>query len=227
MKIVLNAHDESLFMDFVKISSKQQDGVEFINAKQERVLFNAISSGDVNAFVIDSAFTYSQKAIDFIKKKHPYVVTIVFGDTRDTVDISGADIYVTYVKDHAYFRSVLLKNIETYEKNFATLKRLTSKVREKIEFADCTYDPNNRSLYHNGEEVASFSEKAGGIIEVLASNYGKLVKKELILEKVWLKSDYFSSRSMDVYVTNIRKTFKENEIDINIRNVSKRGLILQ
>jgi two-component system, OmpR family, response regulator len=100
------------------------------------------------------------------------------------------------------------------------------KQKEKIEFANCVYDPNLRTLYYRNKEISKLSEKTGGIIEILASNFGKLVKKELILEKIWFKSDYFSSRSMDVYITNIRKLFKQNNIELKIKNVSKSGLII-
>jgi DNA-binding response OmpR family regulator len=69
--------------------------------------------------------------------------------------------------------------------------------------------------------------KAGGIIELLAINYGQVVKKEVILEKVWRKSDYFAGRSMDVYVTNLRNTLRNNKIKLSIKNISGIGLILE
>ena len=82
-------------------------------------------------------------------------------------------------------------------------------------------------LYRRNKEITKLSEKQGGILEMLASNYGNAVKKDLILEKVWRKNDYYSSRSMDVYITGIRKIFKENKIKLQIKNISGVGLILE
>lgn len=224
MKIVLNSQSNDLLHEFLKLS--KNNNVEIINAQAEKFLFDCIAAGDVSAFIIDNSSSYTQKAIDFIKKKHPYIPVVVIG--KQEVDkLNNADIYVPLIKDLPYFYSLLTKNIFHYEKNFKSLQCLTIKISNKIEFANCVYDPNIRTLFYEGKECRKFSEKAGGIIEILAANYGKLVRKELILEKIWSKNDYFSSRSMDVYITNIRKIFKEYKIDMKIKSVSKSGLILE
>jgi len=223
MKIVLNTQSSELIDDFIRLSKK--DVVEIINAKVEKMLFDSISVGDVSAFVVENSTTYSQKAIDFIKKKHPYIPVIVIGE--DIHKLNNGDIYLPTESNNQIFYTLIYKNVVSYQENFQALQRLTTKIRDKIEFGECMYDPNQRTLYHKGNEISKFSVKSGGIIEMLAANYGSLVKKELILEKVWLKSDYFSSRSMDVYVTNIRKVFKEHNIDMRIKNISKAGLILE
>ena len=77
------------------------------------------------------------------------------------------------------------------------------------------------------KEIKKFSIKEGGILEILASNYGNVVKKEIILEKLWRKNDYFAGRSMDVYISYLRKTFKDNKIKLSIKNIAGIGLILE
>ena len=133
-----------------------------------------------------------------------------------------------------------------YKKNFETLHKLTAKMHDRIEFDNCTYDPTRRILYHKVrvpqseedkakhkepeyeiKEVEKLSAKKGGILEILAINYGEVVKKEVILEKVWRKTDYFVGRSLDVYITMLRNTFKDNHIKLNIKNISGVGLILE
>jgi len=224
MKVVLNTPSDDLLGDFLKLS--KNNNTEIINGKVEKFLFDIISAGDVNAFIIDNSNNYSQKAIDFIKKKHPYIPVVVIGKI-DLQKINNADIYVQLSKDTSLMFELILKSVLSYEKNFHALRRLTIKTKNSIDFENCVYDPNQRLLFYKDIQVAKLSEKTGGILEVLAMNYGKLVKRELILEKVWLKSDYFSSRSMDVYVSTLRKILKSNKIDVKIKNVSKVGLILQ
>lgn len=224
MKIVLNTQSDELLNEFVKLA--KLNNVEILTGKAEKILFDLIIAGDVNAFIIENSTRYAQKAIDFIKKKHPYVPVILIGEQELDI-INNADIYMMTSDNSTKFFKMILKSIVNYEKNFQSLKRLVLKTKNNIEFGNCVYDPNQRILYHNGKEIAKMSEKNGGILEVLATNYGKIVKKELILEKLWLKSDYFSGRSMDVYVSNIRTIFKTHNVDMVIKNVSKVGLILQ
>lgn len=225
MKIILNFQNEEIFLNFLQISRSKNDNVEIINARIEKNLFDNINVGDVNAFIIDNSTSYCQKAIDFIKKKHPYILIIITG--KNSLDkINNADIYIPYLENFSYYYSLIIKNIINYEKNFNLLIRLTIKSKVKIKFENCSYDPNIRTLYYKNKEIAKLSEKTGGILEILSSNFGKLIKKELILEKVWFKSDYFSSRSMDVYVTHLRKIFRKYNINLKIKNISKSGLIL-
>jgi hypothetical protein len=226
MKIVLNSQIVDLFSNFLLVSKELKDNTEFINAKDEKSLFDNIVVGDVNSFIIDSSTSYAQRAIDFIKKKYPYILVILIGKS-DIHKINNADIYMPEVADVSYFYSIIFKNIVNYERNFNVLKKLTVKLKNKIEFANCIYDPNLRILHYNGNFVINFSDKSGGVFEILAMNYGKLVRKELILEKVWFKNDYFSSRSMDVYVSGLRKILNKNNVDLKIKNISKTGLILQ
>jgi len=223
MKIVLNTHRDDIIKEFILLSSN--DKVEIIVAKQERVLFDCIVLGDVDAIVVDNHGVYCQNAVDFAKKKQPYTPMVIIGG--DGIDKTmNADIYIPYV-EFGYMYNILMRCIASYEKNFSSLKKLTAKSNRVVEFGECAFDPSKRTLYKNGVEVAKISEKASGILYVLAINYGRLVRKELILQKVWAKSDFFSSRSMDVYVTNIRKTFRECGINLTIRTVSKSGLILE
>lgn len=225
MKIVLNAQNPTIISGFLKIS---KNIAEVIPANIEKMLFDSISAGDVNAFVIDNSTSYSQKSIDFIKKKHPYIPVIVIG--KDVVKLNNADIYLEFLsEDYELLFNLVMKNVNNYERNFSALQRLTSKHKDKIVFGDCFYDPNNRILYNRDKKVndKALSDKMGGIIELLGLNYGKAVRKQLILEKLWLKNDYYSSRSMDVYVSGIRKLFKENNINLKINNVIGVGLVLE
>lgn len=233
MKIVLNTQDDGIINNFITYSRKEP--IEIINARLEKILFDSIQVGDVDAFVLENSSNYCQKAIDFIKKKQPYIPIIILGDEWNgsvkqklSYELNNTDITLPFVKEKAqYLYRLIINNILSYKNNFNALQRLTTKIKKKINFGDCTYDPNLRILYYKNKEISTLSQKSGGIIEMLAINFGQLVKKELILEKVWLSNDYFSSRSMDVYITNIRKIFRDNNISMEIKTVSKSGLILK
>ena len=225
MKIVVNTENLELYNTFVRIT-KDLDH-QIINGKVENVLFDTIESDNVDAYVLSTDNFYFKKAVEFINKRNPYtpIIAII---ANDIIGIMvNADIYMTISEPFDIFVNLILHNINNYNKTFATLKKLTSKMHDKIEFANCIYDPTRRLLYYKGKEIKKLSPKEGGILEVLAVNYGEIVKKEVILEKVWHKTDYFAGRSMDVYITYLRNTLKKNKIKLTINNISGIGLILE
>ena len=65
------------------------------------------------------------------------------------------------------------------------------------------------------------TEKEAQLIVFLHANRNKLIKREEILREVWGNEDFFSGRSMDVFISRLRKYFKE---DSNITILSVRGL---
>lgn len=59
-----------------------------------------------------------------------------------------------------------------------------------------------------GEAFATLTKKEAKVLRYLVENSNKLVKRDEILLKVWGNSSFFSSRSMDVFITRLRKHFK-------------------
>ena len=224
MKIALSTHDSEFYTTFFRVARDQEH--QLINAKVESVLFDLIEKDGVDAYIISGDIIYFKKAVDFIKKSSPYVPIIGILPSGNVPNVP-VDIYMDLSLSYEIFSQTILFNINTYVKTFVTLKKLTTKMHDKIEFANCVYDPTRRILYHKGKEVKKLSAKEGGILEILAVNYGEVVKKEVILEKVWRKTDYFAGRSMDVYITYLRNTIKNNNIKLTIKNISGIGLILE
>ena len=225
MKILINADKNEFINEFI-LSAKSK-GHEVVVTKAENALFENIENADIDAYVLLASNFYFKKAVDFIKKSMPHVPVIAL--VNEKLPSLTIDIYIPYdsnIHDSVLSDSIIF-NIEKYVKTFATLQKLTAKMHDKIDFANCSYDPNRRILSYKGKEVKKFSAKEGGILEILAINFGDIVKKEVILEKVWHKTDYFAGRSMDVYITYLRNTLKNNKIKLQITNTSGIGLTLE
>lgn len=60
------------------------------------------------------------------------------------------------------------------------------------------------------DTVEKLSAKECELINILVCNMNKLVNRDTILKKVWGNDDYFSGKSMDVYISKIRRKFKED-----------------
>ena len=232
MKIVVNTDNYEILNSIIRLA--KEHGNEVVIAKHEKKLFECIEYPEYGAFVIANNKGYSQKAVDFIKKYSQYTPIIVMG-FNEKYNITGADIMVPFNEymNTDFFAQSILHNIYAYSKNFETLQRLTAKLEEVIEFGECKYDPQKRILFHrsipviiNGKDTGKLSPKQGSILELLAANFGKTVKKDIILEKGWGNANYFVGRSLDVFVTHIRNILKQNDINLTLTNVTNVGLLL-
>ncbi len=72
--------------------------------------------------------------------------------------------------------------------------------------------------------TSTITEKEAKLLYYLYQNRNQLLRREDILSNVWGKTDFFSGRSMDVFVSRIRKYLKE---DPSISIESVRGIGLQ
>lgn len=75
------------------------------------------------------------------------------------------------------------------------------------------------------KEIISITKKEAALLEYLAKNMNQPVKREDMLVKIWKDDSYFAGRSMDVYITKLRKYLKEDP-NIEIQNVHGVGFKL-
>ncbi|NOX48017.1 MAG: response regulator transcription factor [Chlorobi bacterium] len=110
---------------------------------------------------------------------------------------------------------------------FLKRSRITNK-KEKtaaiLEIGEFRFDPENLLLEHkNGEKRLTSRESE--LLVYFASNQNKVLKKEQIMKEVWDNSSYFNSRSLDVFVSRLRKYLRDDP-NIRINNIHGIGFIL-
>jgi DNA-binding response OmpR family regulator len=57
-------------------------------------------------------------------------------------------------------------------------------------------------------EIISLTQREADLLRFFAQHINKILKREEVLLNVWGKDDYFLGRSMDVFITKLRKHFK-------------------
>lgn len=67
--------------------------------------------------------------------------------------------------------------------------------------------------------IESLTNRESELLQILINNRNQVVDRSVILTKIWGKDDFFNGRSMDVFITKLRKKLsKDNSIQIiNIR----------
>lgn len=103
----------------------------------------------------------------------------------------------------------------------ALLKRVNLKVdqpEEKLLSLGCyIFDVENYTLQSSGE-IKSLTKKEAQILKVLYKFKNQVIPREVILNAVWGQDDYFVGRSLDVFITKLRKYLKD-ESKIHISNI--------
>lgn len=76
-----------------------------------------------------------------------------------------------------------------------------------------------------GKEEQSITKKESALLEFLAKSLNQPVKREDMLMKIWKDDSYFAGRSMDVYITKLRKYLKDDP-NVELLNVHGVGFKL-
>lgn len=108
----------------------------------------------------------------------------------------------------------------------AVIRRLPgtkAESRQTILLGNYCFDPGNQSLTIDGK-IKRITEKESEILRYLSDHRNQVVKREELLKEIWGENDYFFGRSLDVFITKIRKYLKEDPA-LSVENVFGVGFI--
>lgn len=122
----------------------------------------------------------------------------------------GADDYIT----KPFSIEELILKIEIF------LRR--SKVRvpetpDQYNIGNYHFDYPNLSLRLDDQEKR-LTQKEADLLRFFLENRGKILKRSEILEEIWGRDDYFLGRSLDVFISRLRKYLKEDPV-VKIENI--------
>jgi len=80
-------------------------------------------------------------------------------------------------------------------------------------------------ILSNGIDERKLSPKEAQLLEMLADTINTLLSRELALKTIWGSDDYFTARSMDVYITKLRK-YLSDDPGIQIKNIHGAGFMM-
>ncbi len=88
-----------------------------------------------------------------------------------------------------------------------------------------SFNSKLRFLKFENEEPTKLSPKENDLLRMLSLNINDLMTRESALTKIWRDDNYFTSRSMDVYIAKLRKYFKA-DTNVEILNIHGEGFRL-
>jgi DNA-binding response OmpR family regulator len=86
------------------------------------------------------------------------------------------------------------------------------------------FDSKNQQLTVDGN-TRQLTEREAELLKMLCQNKGTLVSRKYVLQKLWGKTDYFTRKSMDVFISRLRKYLAADD-SIKIMNVHGSGFVL-
>jgi len=155
-----------------------------------------------------------------IKEAHPDIPVIFLTAKSLKEDIVrglkiGADDYITKPFDP----EVLILRINNI------LKRAYSSSNEEFKISNTVLKYNSLELT-SGKSKEKLTLKEAQLLKYLIINKNKVLAREDILTEIWGEDDYFLGRSMDVFISRLRKYVSEDK-NIDIRTVRGMGFILE
>lgn len=224
MNILLVEDDESLgrmLSDYLMIKDNKVRWV-----KDGEAGFKAFTEDEYDICLLDvmmpkkDGFTLA-KEIRKISSKAPIIFLTAKSMEEDVKEgfQSGADDYIT----KPFSMEVLLMRIEAIMRRVEEMKESLAQKKE-FKIKDYTFYPDKRVIELNGEGK-KLTSKENELLRVLCMYMGEVVDRNDALNLIWGDDNYFNSRSMDVYITKLRKIFKEDK-DIQIINSHGKGFML-
>jgi DNA-binding response OmpR family regulator len=159
------------------------------------------------------------KEIRMSNKEVPIIFLTAKSQKDDTLQgfRIGADDYMT----KPFSMEELMARMQ------AILRRKGSGETEEVKtykFASYLFDYEHQLLVNNGESN-KLTGKESELLKILCDNLGKPVSRSFALKTIWGDDSYFNARSMDVYVTKLRKFLKADE-KVQIINLHGEGFKL-
>ena len=84
-----------------------------------------------------------------------------------------------------------------------------------------TFD-TQKQILSRGDEKTKLTTKESELLTLLYQHANEVLQRDFALKTIWIDDNYFNARSMDVYITKLRKHLKGDE-DVEILNVHGKG----
>lgn len=126
----------------------------------------------------------------------------------------GADDYLAkpFSMDELVYRmEAILRRVKARNKQMAV----------RYQLGRFVFD-TQRQLLTIGDKSTKLTTKESELLTMLCTHMNDVLERDLALKTIWIDDNYFNARSMDVYITKLRKHLKDDP-NVEINNVHGKG----
>lgn len=95
-----------------------------------------------------------------------------------------------------------------------------------FKLGEYNFDFHELALQHQDEKPVKLTQKEAELLRFFCLNQNKILKREEILKSIWGDDDYFIGRSLDVFISRLRK-YLNNDKSIRIENIHSLGFRME
>jgi len=201
------------------LTAKNYDTTLFITG---RSVIEAFSAGLFDLCILDIMMPEMDglalaKALRDIDPVIPIIFLTAKNQEEDIIEgfKTGADDYIT----KPFSMEELLYRIE------AVFRRTSGKAGTKNDapehIGEYLFD-SKRQLLTFRENQISLTTKESELLELLCRHKNEILERNYALRNIWIDDNYFNARSMDVYITRLRKYLKKDS-SVKILNIHGKG----
>lgn len=213
---VLLAEDD-LSLGYVIKDSLEQEGYQVVLCADGDQALEYFQKGEFDICLLDimmpvkDGFSVARK----IRQKND-VIPILFLTAKSLEEDKlkgfslGADDYIT----KPFSMKELLMRMDVFLRR---TKKLFSEDIHEFNIGKSRFSYSDLKIYH-GEEISNLTQKEADLLKFLCEHPNRILKRDEVLLNVWGKDDYFLGRSMDVFITKLRKHFK-SDADITLETI--------
>ena len=220
---VLFAEDEESLAMIVK-DTMEVRGYNVTWCKNGKEALEAFSADKPNICIFDIMMPEMDginlaKEIRSMDKMVPIIFLTAKSQTTDI--LKGFEVGANdYLKKPFSIEELLvrIKSILDRDKLFSPE---AAEMNNKYVIGDYLFNYRNQELYHEGKLIQKLTSKENEILKMLCDNKNQILKRKVVLDKLWGDDGFFTARSMDVFITKLRKYLKKDDrIEIiNVRGV--------
>lgn len=219
VNILLCEDDENLGMLLREYLEAKEYKVELCSDGEEGL--DAFCCGQYDLCILDvmmpkmDGFTLAKK-IQEINSETPFMFLTAKNmkdDVKEGFEL-GADDYIT----KPFSMEEVVYRIE------AILRRVNGKKTQDMnirKIGKFTFDLQKQTLSF-GDSQTKLTTKESDLLTLLSNKTNGLLQRDVALKTIWADDNYFNARSMDVYITKLRKILKDDQ-SVQIINVHGKG----
>ena len=216
---ILIVDDEQEIADLVSLylTNEGFQVFKFYNAADA---WSCIQTENLDLAILDvmlpdmNGFELCQKIRE--KYQYPVIMLTAKGEGIDKITglTLGADDYIT----KPFSMEELVFRIEAILRRVRGKKNKESSVYKIGRF---TFDTQKQILAIDGKQT-KLTTKESELLSLLCAHANEILQRDFALKTIWIDDNYFNARSMDVYITKLRKHLKADD-SIEIINIHGKG----
>lgn len=203
---ILLAEDDSSLAFIVK-DTLEEDGYKVLHFTDGQAAIKGFDKEKIDICLLDIMMPFKDGyAVAKKIRQQTDQIPLIFLSTKAQEDDRirgyemGADDYLT----KPFSIQELLKKVEVFLRRN---KKLNAETPIEFKINTLTFLYSELKILV-GNEIFNLTQKESDLLKFLCEHPNKLLKREEVLLHVWGKDDFFLGRSMDVYITKLRKYIK-------------------